>query len=601
MLKFSLFWIRAAWLIWRYGPAFARQIGRTDCGAACVVTLMRMRRLRVDPAQVIEQLDGQRTGSDLASMRVFLKEHTAGRVRALRLAADQLAAVKLPAIIHLRQLHYCVVLHIGVPGVLCFDPGVGLVFYDHASFRKYFSGHVLELSGGTSSARAPREKGAASRASLVFLGLAGRILECAILAGVAGIMFLLLNQGSRESVVISAVGIAVSGLMLLGVRRAIGQFETGYARLRQSVEMRRMLRLIARGRDVGGFRGRKERDVARVLRQALQAPLQKQTKRYASMGALAVLPVLLWFLSPWATICVLGLILGAILLAPFSDVVMCKQSTDTRAGRYVRWADTGLWVNPRLVREVFAEASRWAIIFLASYGVLAGNLAPQALVFWVLLSIWLLPGDMRRLFDVADPAMRLATIPAFWGEAVARRAISPSTDMPVLRTQGIEEGFKVGGLLPLTAPMRQPDLTVREQRALVCAVVQQVAEQNTDAGCLAQFRMRVFSPGQEATVADVLQMQAGLPTQRAAQANINAAVSYHEAPDGRMAQKDAATLGQDMVVRALSSCEAMDLPVFWDVRSRLAAKDIQRHMQGGRVRHAVILSMSELTVVTREA
>ena len=152
----------------------------------------------------------------------------------------------------------------------------------------------------------------------------------------------------------------------------------------------------------------------------------------------------------------------------------------------------------------------------------------------------------------------------------------------------VNEGMllRVEGITPLTASLRQPDLTLREQRLIMADIVRQTlmympVDQRLDPGTI-----RIFGPGQDASLAEFEHVMI------AQEARIDTALPVQKAKD------DLIAIGkQDPVLRDLQSCAPGDFPVFWDFRDRLLPRDLEAPLRGAGLDYAAHLTMTRLTLV----
>jgi len=118
------------------------QLGPTDCGLAALA----MVSLRLDAPVSVEEL---RTKVTLGPQGLTLQQlqqlatHVGLACRAVRVSADRLGQVSLPAIAHLRDGHYVVLHELGTAGVVVADPASGLVTWHLDFLSRCWSGALV--------------------------------------------------------------------------------------------------------------------------------------------------------------------------------------------------------------------------------------------------------------------------------------------------------------------------------------------------------------------------------------------------------------------------------------------------------------------------
>jgi RNA polymerase sigma-70 factor (ECF subfamily) len=126
----------------RRGCPWVAQEGASDCGAACLAMVARFHDFGADPAAIRERLRPGPQGSSLRELQEAA-EGLGFRARAVRVGAEQLAAVALPAVAHLADGHYVVLYAVQHNAVVAGDPAAGVVALDAAAFARSWSGHLL--------------------------------------------------------------------------------------------------------------------------------------------------------------------------------------------------------------------------------------------------------------------------------------------------------------------------------------------------------------------------------------------------------------------------------------------------------------------------
>ena len=73
MLRSSFFWSKAARLLLSKRQRFVMQTARTDCGVACVLTVLNLFRRQGDAVDAVDEMDTDRTGTNLEAMRRYME------------------------------------------------------------------------------------------------------------------------------------------------------------------------------------------------------------------------------------------------------------------------------------------------------------------------------------------------------------------------------------------------------------------------------------------------------------------------------------------------------------------------------------------------
>lgn len=596
MPRFDLFWPGAVRQLLRQQRHFVRQTGRSDCGVASALTVLNMLGRPADPVQAVEAMDADRAGTDLDTLRRYFAESQGFDAQALSVPAGRIGRVPGRVILHMRQLHYVVLLRASGRGVLVFDPAMGPVFYPAADFASLYSGHLLAISRSASDKRLPAlparagiARAAEARgiepAALFVTGAAMRLLECALLLCVVAVLFLVLNHASFPSLLMAFGLIALCGGLLLLARRARGEGEADWIARRQSRLWRGLVRISMRGRDINGFRGRHEADVAASLRHGLTVLLPQRAQIPAALGAFATMPVLLWLLHPLLALLHLALLLAALALVQLQGVQVCRRSVQKGTGRYAPLRQGNAVLGAFGGPEVLGEVAKWTVIGFAGFGVLLSSLPPVALMFWILTAMQIVPLDFRKVAALAPALGAHAPVSALTGSEVPlrRQRVIGTADLTLSQSPGL---LRVEGIAPLTMTLQQPDLTVREQRLIMADVVRAALESLPEEARPRLGPVRIFGPGQDASPADfeylMIAREAGanstLPVKQPVRRTLDESLS-------------------DPVLRNLHSCAPGDFPVFWDYRDTLAVTDLQARLRQTGLRRAGHLTMSRLTVV----
>ncbi len=585
MLQSSRFWIAALTGLLRNRRHFTRQTGQSDCGVACALTLLNQLGRPADPVSAVEFLDADRDGSSLDELRRFFADRQGMSAQALAAPADHLHELTGHAILHMDQQHYVLLLRQGKPGVLVFDPAMGPVYYPRAEFAALYSGHALQVDPASDRAADPvrphRRRGAVPPALFV-TGIAGRLLECALLLCVVAVLFLVLNQASFGSLLGAFGLIAACGGLLLLARQVRFEGEDALARARQGRLWRGLMRTVLHGRDLNGFRGSRERDVAGALKRGLGVTVPTRAQLPAALGGFVVMPALLCLLHPAVALLHLALLGAALAAAQIDTVQVCRRSVRPGIGRYTPLKQGHSWLGFLGSHEILGEIAKWAVIGFAGFAVLLSALPPVALMFWILAAMQLVPLDFRRAAQLAPALGQRDPVSVLTGAEVPlrRQRLVGSVDLSVTRRDGL---IRIEGIRPLTRSLEQPDLTVREQRLIMADVVRHTLENLPGGDSTGAGMVRVFGPGQEASRADYEQLL----------------LARESAPRQTLPMPaDTIEAGlTDPVLRNLQSCAPDDLPVFWDFRGRLRPSDLRSRLGAAGMARAAHLNMTALTLV----
>lgn len=599
MLRSSLFWARATLKLLRKRRSFVRQSGRTDCGVACLLTVLGMMGRKGDPVHAVDQLDAERTGSSLEALRAYVTETEGLEATALKVPAERLRQIKGHVILHMRQMHYVVLLQRSARGVLVFDPAMGPVYYPMADFAALYSGHLLEIpgrkaTGGTAIAHQGQQPELAGGTpapgleplALFFLGLASRLLESAVILCLVAALFLILNHASFPSLLTIFAIVAVSGAILLAARQVRFEGEDKWGKRKQSRLWRGILRATVGSRDLNGFRGRFERDVSGAIRRGMMTGIPQRSQIPGALGALVGMSGLLAILNPWMALGHLGLFGFLLVLMQLDDIQVCRRSIRPGIGRYTRLSQSLGLPGSAVAPDLLGEVAKWCVIGVAGFGVLLADLPPVALMFWILAGMQIVPIDFRKvpvlvpLFGQAETVSNLVAIDV----PLRRQKLLGEAKLKVASKAGV---VQIDGLAPLTAGLQQPDLTVREQRLIMADVVRLATadmpdDTRPDAGAI-----RIFGPGQDATQADFEYLTI-------AQESREAGTTLPVPQNARALMEKAMA---DPVLRDLHSCAPGDFPVFWDFRGKMPIAELQARLEGTGISRAGHLTMKRLTVV----
>ena len=606
MLRSSRYWAGAVWTLLRQRRNFVQQTTRTDCGVASVLTLLGQMGLQGDPVHAVETMDTDRAGTSLEALRLYFEDHYGLEATALSVPAGRVGEIKGRVILHMRQMHYVVLLRASGAGVLVFDPSLGPVFYPPADFAALFSGYLLQVKrrgktsikgrAGVPALSQPRPQPSRATSTrgiqplaLFIIGAASRLLEAALILCLVVVLFLVLSRASFSSLLAAFGVIIVSGLLLLLSRQIRFEGEDSWIRTKQSRLWRSILRTSFRGRDLHGFRGRGERDVAGAVRRGTSITIPQRSQVPATLGAFAIMPAMLSLLNPW-----LGLVhvlyYGLVMIVGQLDSIqICRRSVRGKIGRYSKLTQGRDLINGGAAPELIGEVAKWTVIGVAGYTVLTGAMPAVALMFWILMAMQIVPIDFKRAMLMTPAIGTQDPVPGLTGTEVPlrqQRIIGP-VDLIITREH---RQMRIDGIAPLTMALQQPDLTVREQRLIMADVVAHTIRSLPEEHRFRFGPIRIFGPGQDANQAEFELLMIA----RDGQPNGSNLPVLRDA-------RDAMDRGlEDPVLRDLISCEPGDFPVFWDVRSRLPLSDLQERadMAGcARVGH---LTMGRLTVIERQ-
>lgn len=590
MLRSSVLWARAAFILARHNQHFVPQNTITDCGVACALTVLNMAGRNVDPVNVSERLDPDRAGTDLNALRAFFKDDQGIPARALGVRADKVSEIRGHAILHMSRAHYIVMLHASSQGVLCFDPSAGTVFYPQAEFEKLYSGFMVEIppSGKAPALSGPRRgRRRLEPLALFLVGAATRVLEAALVLSLCLGLFLVANKASPSSIFAIIGVVAVCGIMLMAVRRVRLVGQDMWVRRSQGKLWRGLLRTLARGNDLNGFRNQRERDVAGRLRQSFVVALPRRAQFPPVLGSAAVMTVLLAFLSPVLSLLYLLAIVLVIAITLLDGISVCRRSVRKNEGKYTKLSRGRVFLHSKSASMLMGDAAKWTLIGTAGYGVLTGGVPTPVMMFWVLMGMQIIPTDFRAIPALAEAFAPKVPISPLLGTEASLREQKIVGDVPL--KLGKAEGLvRIDGIAPLTQALQNPDLTIREQRLILADVVRNAIRALPENERKAIGVVRLFGPGQDVTEADFENIALADEVRRGPQLP---AKRGRIKDDGR----------SDPVRRAMKSCGPNDFPVFWDVRNQMKLDELRKRVVHGPVKRAGHLSMSRLTVIKEEA
>ncbi|MCA0873307.1 hypothetical protein LCL97_20950 [Seohaeicola saemankumensis] len=599
MLRSSFFWAGGLATLLRQRRKLVQQTTRTDCGVACALSVLNMLGRSSDPVTAVETMDPDRSGTDLNSLRRFFTDHNGLEAQAMKVPADKLAGMSGHLIVHMTQMHYLVVLRASRLGVLVFDPSMGPVFYPQADFAALYSGVLLQVSGRFTGQNLPVVRkphpimgGGFKRGieplALFVTGMASRLLECALLLCVVAVLYLVLNQSSFPSMLLAFALIAICGGVLVLTRQIRFEGEDAWIRKKQSRLWRDLMRTSLKGRDLHGFRGRYEREVAGSVRRGITVTIPQQAQIPATLGGVAVMTLALALLSPWLSLLYAALFGAVVVVTQLDSVQVCRRSVRGNIGRYSKLTHGNDLINSAAGPELIGEFAKWSVIGFAGMSVLTGSLPAVALMFWILTGMQIVPIDFRKAMVLAPVFSAREPVPALTGSEVPlrRQKVVGTVDLKATRTR---QQLRIDGISPLTMTLQQPDLTVREQRLILADIVatafRNLPEQDRpDIGPI-----RIFGPGQEASQADFEHLMIAREATVAA-TTLPVPVDTRKTLDSGL---------QDAVLRDLYSCDPQDFPVFWDVRNKMKLEELQRRIDTVGLARAGHMTMSRLTILER--
>lgn len=599
MLRSSFFWPRVVWTLLKNRRHFVMQTGQTDCGVASALTVLNMFGRTGDAVHAVDLMDADRAGTTLDALRRYFEEQHGFAATALSVPAARLNQIKGHVILHMQQQHYVVLLGQSARGVLVFDPAMGVVLYPNADFAVLYSGFLLEIQPRHHTAEKstlpdlPAAKkvvgGAPKRGveatALFLIGVASRLLECAILLCLVAALFLVLNHASFPSLLTVFGLIVVCGGLLLVARQTRFEGEDRWVRRKQSRLWRGLLRTSLRGRDLNGFRGRMEKDVSGALRRGMIVSMPQRSQIPAALGTVIGMAGLLVLLNPLISVFYLLLFVTLLVITQLNDIQLCRVSVRPGIGRYSKLGQRMPFISGAIAPDLFGELAKWSVIGFAGFSVLLADLPPVALMFWILSAMQLVPIDFRRIQLVAPLLSAQAPVSDLLAVEVPLRQQKVVSDVTV-KVAEADNQLRIDGISPLTATLQQPDLTVREQRLIMADIVRLAVENMPGQKRPELGPIRIFGPGQDATQADFEHLIIAQEAQ-----------TGETLPALRDARKVMDLGMKDPVLRDLHSCAPGDFPVFWDYRGRIPVAEIQKRLSGTGLTHAGHLTMKRLTVV----
>ncbi len=503
-----------------------------------------------------------------------------------------LEQIRLPAIAHLRQLHFVVLLSISKDRVFVHDPAIGPVIYRRKHFDQLSSNHLIECrdfkSKRVQKLARPKKNGLRNqRISLFILETAKQLLLVGLLLAVSTFLFLALNQVGEFSMIKSGLGLAFLGLLVLLIRVQSSTLQARVKTLHQREFLQGCLRVFSRGRDLIGFRGRPERDVANHVKRVLEIDVPRNGQLPTVIASIAVAPLILMFLSWKIAVAWISLISVSFLFTLLGRVHKCELSVRQTSGRYTRLFAGHPIFGHVSTSEFCGEVAKWSVILVAGLGVLLGTVQPPSLVFWVLFAMQSGPTNFRLVGQLLPICEQKRGLPDLIGTVVENR-IQAARKKRDIRVTESDAKIIIEEYSDLISPLQRPDLTSLEQRLVIASAVEAMVSDLSHANNDILHKIRVFGPGQEATSVD-------LEFCRDLVANKNVAVREEKNDVPSVIGADI----QQHVARALIVCEAKDFPVFWDVHSRIEIADLAEQVLQTELSFVGHLTFDKFTIVRR--
>ncbi len=121
-----------------------RQVDRTDCGPACVATVLAYWG-RWEPLYRLREVAGTtQSGTSMLGL-VRLSKQLGLEVRALEADLEGLQTLEPPLVLHWEHNHYVVLAQLGRRKAQIADPGAGLRWIPLEELRQKWTGKVLWL------------------------------------------------------------------------------------------------------------------------------------------------------------------------------------------------------------------------------------------------------------------------------------------------------------------------------------------------------------------------------------------------------------------------------------------------------------------------
>jgi ATP-binding cassette, subfamily B, bacterial CvaB/MchF/RaxB len=120
------------------------QTEAAECGLACLAMVMGWHGVVTDLAVLRQRHAVSLKGMTLADLSRLAQKENMG-ARAVRLEINELAQLKLPAILHWELNHFVVLKSVGTQHITIHDPGVGIRRVNMAQVSEKFTGVAMEL------------------------------------------------------------------------------------------------------------------------------------------------------------------------------------------------------------------------------------------------------------------------------------------------------------------------------------------------------------------------------------------------------------------------------------------------------------------------
>lgn len=182
------------------------QTEAAECGLACLAMVLNHHGASTDLAALRTRHAVALTGATLATISEIAQQEQLG-TRGLRLELDELAQLRLPAILHWDLNHFVVLRSVGASQVVVHDPAFGERRLTLQEVSQHFTGVALELWPNTGFA--PREDKTRIRLTQLigqvsgFLPTLGQVLMLSLALEVFGLISPLFMQWVLDHVVVS--------------------------------------------------------------------------------------------------------------------------------------------------------------------------------------------------------------------------------------------------------------------------------------------------------------------------------------------------------------------------------------------------------------
>jgi len=226
--------------LWRrYQFPFIPQHEEVDCGAASLAMITAFYGRPVGVSRLRDLAGVSTTGASLTQL-IHAADEVGYETRALRLSADRLKGMQLPAVLFWKGYHYVVLYAINDKHAYIADPAMGKLRITHEELEQDFSGYALEVTPTEATVRIRSKPSAAAR--LVELmkrnkAALGLILVVSLLLEVMGIVPALFTQYITDNVLLPGGSLSLLNLLALGMV-AVSLVEIGMSMFRGMVAVR---------------------------------------------------------------------------------------------------------------------------------------------------------------------------------------------------------------------------------------------------------------------------------------------------------------------------------------------------------------------------